>query len=188
MEANGMATASLVCGILGCIPPCSLLAIIFGIIGLVCTGNPRVRGKRMAITGLVLGVVVLLLYIPMLIAIMLPALNQAREWTNRTKCASNLHQIYVGMLLYSNADPKQSYPPDLGTLYMNQDMTLQVFICPSGTTSIPSNISNGPKSQQQAQWINQNSDYVYLGKGKTDDAGVSTVLAYEPLGNHHKGM
>ncbi len=42
--------------------------------------------------------------IALLISILLPSLNRARETANRVKCASNLRQIGQGMLLYT--DPK----------------------------------------------------------------------------------
>jgi hypothetical protein len=56
-RGNGMAVASLVCGLLFCIPflP-SLLAVVFGIVGITKTRDPRVSGKGMAIAGLVIGV------------------------------------------------------------------------------------------------------------------------------------
>ncbi|MBX6314922.1 MAG: DUF4190 domain-containing protein [Isosphaeraceae bacterium] len=56
-----MAIASLICGLLGCIPIITgLLAVIFGIVGLRKTRDPYVSGKGMAIAGLVLGLVSLI--------------------------------------------------------------------------------------------------------------------------------
>ena len=40
--------------------------------------------------------------IALLISILLPSLNRARETANRVKCASNLKQIGLAILLYSN--------------------------------------------------------------------------------------
>jgi prepilin-type N-terminal cleavage/methylation domain-containing protein len=47
--------------------------------------------------------------IALLISILLPALNAAKERANRVKCASNLRQIGQGILLYAN-DNKGLYP------------------------------------------------------------------------------
>jgi len=47
--------------------------------------------------------------IALLISILLPSLNRARETANRVKCASNLRQIGQAVLLYSN-DNRGAYP------------------------------------------------------------------------------
>jgi prepilin-type N-terminal cleavage/methylation domain-containing protein/prepilin-type processing-associated H-X9-DG protein len=47
--------------------------------------------------------------IALLISILLPSLNRARETANRVKCASNLRQIGQALLLYSN-DNRGAYP------------------------------------------------------------------------------
>src|SRR5687768_212999 len=47
--------------------------------------------------------------IALLISILLPSLNRARETANRVKCASNLRQIGQAILLYSNEN-KNAYP------------------------------------------------------------------------------
>ena len=47
--------------------------------------------------------------IALLISILLPSLNKARETANRAKCASNLHQIGLAILLYQQ-DNQQLYP------------------------------------------------------------------------------
>jgi hypothetical protein len=56
-RTSGAAIASLVCGLLLCIPVITgLVAIITGIAGIVETGKPAVRGRGMAIAGLILGI------------------------------------------------------------------------------------------------------------------------------------
>jgi len=50
--------------------------------------------------------------IALLISILLPSLNRARETANRVKCASNLRQIGQAILLYSNEN-KGAYPRTL---------------------------------------------------------------------------
>src|SRR5690554_7273603 len=50
--------------------------------------------------------------IALLISILLPSLNRARETANRVKCASNLRQIGQAMLLYANEN-RQQWPRTL---------------------------------------------------------------------------
>lgn len=52
--------------------------------------------------------------IALLISILLPSLNRARETANRVKCASNLKQIGSALLLYSNEN-RNAYPRGYAT-------------------------------------------------------------------------
>ncbi|MGD0768546.1 MAG: DUF4190 domain-containing protein [Tepidisphaeraceae bacterium] len=53
---SGAAITSLVCGLLMCIPGVTgLIAVLTGIIGISATSNPAVKGRGMAIAGLILG-------------------------------------------------------------------------------------------------------------------------------------
>ena len=55
-QSNGPAIASLILGILGCVPLITgLLAVILGFVGLRKTRDPNVGGKGLAIVGLILG-------------------------------------------------------------------------------------------------------------------------------------
>ena len=56
-RTSASAIMSLIFGILGCVPLLtSILAVIFGIVGIRATRDPRYTGKGIAITGLILGI------------------------------------------------------------------------------------------------------------------------------------
>src|SRR5437016_5753758 len=56
--------------------------------------------------------------IALLISILLPSLNRARETANRVKCGSNMRQIGQAVLLYANENkgnyPRTIYDPAVG--------------------------------------------------------------------------
>jgi len=122
--------------------------------------------------------------IALLISILLPSLNRARETANRVKCASNLRQIGQAMLLYSNEN-KGNYPrtiyevgttPTWGTvatsldpfdpadpvdpndvsaalflLIRTQDITSEVFVCPSSNAEKDQYTADGDADVNTAQ-------------------------------------
>jgi len=107
--------------------------------------------------------------IALLISILLPSLNRARETANRVKCGSNLRQIGQAIMLYANENrgnyPRTKYQPgaaiqvhtgvtandpffpnngqaapstndcsaDLFLLIRTEDITPEVFVCPSSS-------------------------------------------------------
>jgi len=70
--------------------------------------------------------------IALLISILLPSLNRARETANRVKCASNLRQIGQAILLYSN-DNRGSYPRTCQTTPAGATMVANWGTAPSAT-------------------------------------------------------
>jgi hypothetical protein len=102
VKTSGLAIAALVLGILSIftVGLTILPAIICGIIGLVKIekSGGRVTGRAFAIIGIVSPVLLL----PLLMAILMPALARVRQIAFRQVCGTNLSGIGRAMLLYSN--------------------------------------------------------------------------------------
>ncbi len=77
--------------------------------------------------------------IALLISILLPSLNRARETANRVKCAANLKQIGSGLLLYSNENkglfPRTYAPATTGAVTVSFATTGQGTVDPFVTAS-----------------------------------------------------
>ena len=118
--------------------------------------------------------------VPFSVSILLPSLSKARETANRVKSGSNLRMIGQGCMLHANENNGQ-FPPDLGSL-LKQDLTPVVFISPLGSQQVP---TEKLTPEQQAQWVNEHSDYIYLGKGKKNILRADQLVAYEKFENGH---
>ncbi len=114
---------------------------------------------------------------PVMLGILLPSLNRARTTANRVKSASNLRQIGMGCALYAN-EHRGKYPPDLAELVKTQDLGAMVFVHPDSDKRPPV----GAPMAELAPWVMANSDYVYVGAGKTSSSAPDDVLAYERPG------
>jgi prepilin-type processing-associated H-X9-DG protein len=124
-----------------------------------------------------------------LLSIFMPSYNPPRERPNRVKCASNLRQIGLACLMYANEDPRGRFPSRFEDILLHEDITSEVFCCPSSNDER----AMGPTTQAAADQLSAGGhlSYVYAGNGLTTKlaSDPTFVLAYEPLNNHHgEGM
>ena len=187
-RTSGLAITSLVLGIVAIVTSCvgigvllGIAAVILGVIALGQMKEPGVGGRGMAIGGIVTGALAPLLIVPLLISILLPSLNRARETANRVKCASNMRQIALGGIIYGNEADDQIFPSDLHTILDTQDVTSAAFVCPS---------TDDVAAVDGVLTLDTSCSYVWL----SDAAGVAPVpmtagsdvpVAAEPLSNHN---
>jgi prepilin-type processing-associated H-X9-DG protein len=108
----------------------------------------------------------------LMVSILLPSLNRAREQANRIKSASNLRQIGLSAHMYANEN-KGAFPEDLAAT--SSDLTIDVYLNPRSGTARP----EGLEGEALKTWINESSDYIWIGKGKTFQAAADVPLAYE---------
>ncbi|MFM7245399.1 MAG: DUF1559 domain-containing protein [Planctomycetaceae bacterium] len=116
-KTSGLAIASLVLGILACPLSCltAIPGLICGIVGLVRIRNseaaatgPRLGGSGLAIAGIILNAVFLFVT-PVMIGLLLPAVQSAREAARRAACMNNFKQIGLGMHIFASAQ-RDSFP------------------------------------------------------------------------------
>jgi len=117
-KTSGLAIASLVCGIFGLLLLPGLLGVILGIIAIsrINSSNGAIKGKGLAIGGLVLSLITSLSagVILLVASLMLPALAKAKANANRMKCLNNLKQISSAHIYFSAENdgfPWQLPPP-----------------------------------------------------------------------------
>ena len=125
--------------------------------------------------------------VPLLIAILLPALNHVRAEAQKAKCAANLTQFAAACTVYANSNKDGEYPDSIVSLLKSTSYPADILVCPASndTVSTTSTFTMVDDSE-----LKGHCSYVYVGKGLISSAADSqAVLAYEPLSNHHdKGI
>jgi prepilin-type processing-associated H-X9-DG protein len=104
----------------------------------------------------------------------------------QVKCASNLHQIGLTMMLYAN-EHGGTYPQTMDKLVHldGYDISTEIFCCPASYDTPAA----GPTTRAVAANLMAGGhlSYVYLGNGFRDGTSVDAVLARETLGHHQGG-
>ncbi|MHC5140139.1 MAG: DUF4190 domain-containing protein [Planctomycetota bacterium] len=131
----GLAIAAFVMGILSLF--CSLFmaipAIICGIVALVKIGksNGQLKGNGFAVAGIVVPAVLSLVIVPMLLAILMPALSRTKVIAQRVVCGTNLKGLSVAMMVYSNDYDGKLPTENWCDLFVEEvDVSPKSFVCP----------------------------------------------------------
>ncbi|HEV8292659.1 MAG TPA: DUF4190 domain-containing protein [Tepidisphaeraceae bacterium] len=169
-----LAIASLICGLLFFLPLlAAVLAIVFGWMarGRIAN-NPQYRGRGMALAGMILGTLSIVGFFGSI-----PLMLESQRQRNRIRCMSNLRQISLATIMYSNDNKARALPPDPSPLnkYLGNSA---VWICPECQQPVAGGGGGGVASS-----------YIYLGSKLGPSMRKlrypsQTILAYEPLSNH----
>jgi Protein of unknown function (DUF1559)/Domain of unknown function (DUF4190) len=131
-RTSGMAITSLVLGVSSffCWLFTGLPALILGVISLrkIYRSNGQLKGEGLAIGGIVCGGITTFLIAPVMVALLLPAVQAAREAARRSVSGNNLKIISLGMHNY--ADQHGALPPAGGGAAPGSQLSWRVRILP----------------------------------------------------------
>jgi hypothetical protein len=115
IKTSGLAIASLILGILGfcTFGLAGIAGLILGIVGLIAINKSagQLKGGGLAVAGIIISAVSLItLFILLLMAILMPALTQARDQARRAVSLNNVKQLCLATLMYCDEN-EQRFPP-----------------------------------------------------------------------------
>ncbi len=115
-RTSSMAITSLVLGVASfmCWIFTGLPAVVLGAISLrnIYRSNGQLKGEGLAIGGIVTGGITTFFILPVMIALLLPAVQAAREAARRSVSMNNMRQIMLAM--HNFADRQGTFPPTGG--------------------------------------------------------------------------
>jgi hypothetical protein len=180
---KSLSTTSLVLGILS-ISCFSILTGIPAIItGHIARGRARKEpsvygGEGFALAGMIMGYVSIglaLLMIPIMAALLLPALAKAKGRAQTIQCVSKMKQIGLAARIWSN-DHNEMFPPNFQSM-SNELMNTSLLVCPGDK-------QHSPASDWSQFNAAQNVTYEFLMPGaKEADATTQTVFRCPIHGN-----
>ena len=101
--------------------------------------------------------------VPLLVALLMPGLDRARELAKRASCINNLTSISTGVTMYQAS--KGQFPATLDDL-VKEGQSPRVMICPSDLK-------------------NRRSSYFYMPPARGAKADDATIIACDFRDNHH---
>ncbi len=193
-KTSGLAIASLVLGISG-IFTCGLTAIIGLILGIVglCAINKRaeqLKGKGLAIAGIVTSAfgIVLIPFIAILMALLMPALSSARTQARTVLLKSYAKQICLAMVMYCDENdgrfpPVENWPDVLKPYIGNEKILTSPFAPEAGRAWVMNQHLDGRKISD----IKQPAGTVFIFEARLNSppAGGRELLPESPRG--HRG-
>lgn len=134
-KTSGLAISSLVCGVLGFCGITAIAGLILGIIALrkINRSQGRLTGQGLAIAGICVSAAMLLMGIPIMAGMMLPALAKAKQRAQAVACLNNVKQLNLAAIMYAS-DNNNKFPSadqwcDTAKKYFVPD---KAFLCAGG--------------------------------------------------------
>jgi len=132
-KTSGMAIASLILGVLGFCGITAVIGLILGIVAMVRINRSggRLSGNGLAIAGVCVSGVMLLMCIPMMAAMLLPALARAKQKAMTINCMNNVRQLDLAVMMYANAHGDQFPPAAAWCDAIQTNAGSKAFHCPA---------------------------------------------------------
>jgi len=110
-RTSGLAIASLVCGVLGMCGITALAGLVMGIVALTKINHSqgRLKGGGLAVAGICVSGLMMLFAIPILAAMLLPALAKAKDRAQTINCTNNAKMLGLAVRMYA-LDNKDKFP------------------------------------------------------------------------------
>ena len=120
------------------------------------------------------------------IATGLPALGAARRNAKKMQSSTYARTLAQAALVHASHH-KDVLPPDIVTLVEDQVIDPEILISPFSDAQVPEGFGQLSRDQK-AQWIEQNSSYVFEAAGRRAEVKSQDVLFYGKPGDHEKGI